>query len=525
MVVNGTSHNGTANGTAVRDSTELELLLHISDADLIAELSAYKDGEDREEFAISALKIGTIALRQAQGRIDADTVRHEGERFVMEMGYALEKHQSDVTGQISNCLKEYFDPEGGQFNQRVKSLIQKDGEIERVIRSQIEGDGSELARTLTTHVGVESPLMSLLDPNAKDGLINSLSESTGNTLTEQRDLILSEFSLDNKKGALTRLLDELEKNHGEVGDSLQNRIDAVTEEFSLDKEDSALSRLMSRVEGAQQKITREFSLDEEDTALARMQKKLLDVLENQRQTNTQFQEEVKIALAEMSTRKKEAAKSTLHGIEFEDQVYGFVNDLNLNTGDVVTQTGNQTGDFGRSKKGDVVIQLGYEHVATGARIVIEAKDDKSYTIDGALAELEEAKKNRDASIGLFVFSSGSAPAGLESFKRYGDDLMVVWNAEDANTDVILEAGVSVAKALCVQSRSHSEELGADIDAIREAVLDIEKQREGLVEITKSASAIDNHVSKILNRARIMGNNLDRQISILNEKVETLRQGK
>ena len=522
MVVNGTSRNGTA--VKARDAVVMELHLRISDADLVAELSAYEDGEDRAEFAISALKIGTIALRQAQGRIDADTVRHEGELFIESMSHALDNHQNEVTGQISNCLKEYFDPEGGQFNQRVKSLIQKDGEIERVIRSQIEGDGSELARTLTTHVGVESPLMHMLDPNAKDGLINNLSESASGTLTEQRELILREFSLDNKEGALSRLLEELEKNHGEVGESLQNQIDTVTEEFSLDKEDSALSRLMSRVEGAQKKITREFSLDEEDTALARMQKKLLDVLENQRQTNAQFQEEVKISLAEMNTRKKEAAKSTLHGLEFEDQVYGFVNDLNVNTGDFVTQTGNQTGDFGRSKKGDVVIQLGSEHVATGARIVIEAKDDKSYTIDGALAELEEAKKNRDASIGLFVFSSGSAPTGLEAFKRYGDDLMVVWNAEDANTNVILEAGVSVSKALCVQSRGHSEELGADIDAIREAVLDIEKQREGLEEITKSASAIDNHVTKILNRSRIMGNNLDRQIGILNEKVETLRQG-
>lgn len=204
-------------------------------------------------------------------------------------------------------------------------------------------------------------------------------------------------------------------------------------------------------------------------------------------------------------------------------MYDFVNDLNLNTGDVVTQTGNQTGDFGRSKKGDVVIQLGTDHVAAGARIVIEAKDDKSYTIDGALAELEEAKKNRNGSIGLFVFSSGAAPAGLDTFKRYGDYLIVVWDAEDPITDVILEAGVSVAKALCTQARNHSEELGADIDAIREAVLDIEKQREGLVEITKSANAIDNHVTKILNRARIMGNNLDRQISVLNEKVEGLRQ--
>lgn len=521
MAVNGTSRNGTA----VNDAAAIELHLRISDSDLVAELSAYEEGKDREEFAISALKIGTIALRQAQGRIDADTVRDEGKRFIESMSRALDKHQNEVTGQISGCLKEYFHPQSGRFNERVKRLINgDDGDIAQLIRGLIAGDGSELAQMLTAHVGAKSPLMRTLDPNAKDGLINSLAKSTGNTLTEQRELILREFSLDNNDGALSRTVSELTKKHGEVGGALENRIDEVVDEFSLDKKDSALSRLVSRVEDAQRKITREFSLDKKDAALARMQTTLLDVLEKQRKTNAQFQEEVKIALAEMNTRKKEASKSTLRGIEFERRVYDFVNDLNQNTGDVVTPTGNQTGDFGRSKKGDVVIQLGSEHVAAGARIVIEAKDDKSYTIDSALTELEEAKKNRDASIGLFVFSSGAASAEeLKSFQRYGDDLVVVWNAEDPNTDVILEAGVSVAKALCAQSRSHNEELGADINAIREAVLDIEKQREGLEEITKSANAIENHVSKILKRARIMGNNLDKQISILNEKVEGLRQ--
>ena len=148
MVVNGTSRNGTA--VKDRDAVVMELHLRISDSDLIAELSTYEDGEDRAEFAISALKIGTIALRQAQGRIDADTVRHEGERFISEMGYALETHQNEVTGQISTCLKEYFDPESGRFNERVKRLVDgDDGDIARLIRGQIAGDGSELAQTLT----------------------------------------------------------------------------------------------------------------------------------------------------------------------------------------------------------------------------------------------------------------------------------------------------------------------------------------------------------------------------------------
>lgn len=519
----GALTNGMAlNGAGGTDT--IELRLHISDLDLVKELSEYEEGNDRNDFAIAAMKIGAIAMRQAQGRIDADAVRQEGERFVDNMKNALEIHQNEVTGQISNCLTEYFHPDSGRFSERVKRLVDgDDAEIAQAIRLQISGDGSELTRTLSAHVGIDSPLMHTLDPNAKDGLINSLAESTDSTLTEQRKAILREFSLDNKEGALNRLVDELTRKHGEIGESLESKIEDVVSEFDWKDENSALSHLVKQVDTAQRKISSEFDLNEENSSLARMRKELLGVLAELQQTNVQFQEEVKITLAEMNTRKEEAAKSTRHGIEFEGQVYGFVNDLNLNAGDVVTSTGNQTGDFGRSKKGDVVIQLGSDHVAAGARIVIEAKDSKSYTIDGALAELAEAKTNRDAGVGLFVFSSNSAPEGLEAFKRYGNDIVVVWNAEDPITDVILEAGVSVAKAICVQSRSHNQELGADIDAIREAVVDIEKQREGLGEITKSANAIDNHITKILNRSRIMGNNLDKQISILNERVESLRE--
>ncbi|MYE54208.1 MAG: hypothetical protein F4X34_03305, partial [Chloroflexi bacterium] len=102
MALNGTS----ANGTLVESNDVIELHLHISDSNLLSELYAHQEGEERNDFAISAMKIGAIALRQAQGRIDADTVRHEGELFIQNMGNPLEKHQNEVAGQISNCLTE-----------------------------------------------------------------------------------------------------------------------------------------------------------------------------------------------------------------------------------------------------------------------------------------------------------------------------------------------------------------------------------------------------------------------------------
>ena len=439
------------------------------------------------------------------------------------MGFALEKHQSEVTSQISNCLKDYFDPNSGRFNERVKRLIDGDGELVQVIRGQFSGDGSELTRTLTAHVGKESPLMHMLDPKSSDGLISQINKSTEETLSSQKEHILSEFSLDNGEGALSRLASELTKKHGEVGKALEDSIGEVISEFSLDKDDSALSRLVGQVMNAQRQISSEFSLDEEGSALARMRKELLNVLVEQQVTNNRFQEEVKVALAEMKTQKEESQRSTRHGLDFEDEVFKFVSELNLNTDDLVIRAGNTAGNIPRSKKGDVVVELGQEHVAAGTRIVIEAKANASYTIDGALAELEEAKKNRNACTGLFVFSYRTAPAGLEAFSRYGDNIVVVWDAEDSSSNVVLKAGHSVAKALCVQNKSHSDDVGADIDAIESSARNIENQVKSLDEIRTWANTIKNNSDKILKNADRTLNVLEEAIEVLNEKVGGLRR--
>ena len=525
-----TEGNVTTNnrGAAVAYSNgtgSVELNLTISDPDLYSELSK-RDEPERSAFAVASMKIGVIAVRQAQGQVDATQIRDAGERVILDMSAALQEHQHSVIEQVGGCIKEYFDPSSGLFTQRVRGLLgqnEETGELERVIRGQIEGDGSLLAKTLTAHVGSESPLMRVLDPDSTGGLITKLNQSTEATLTEQREKILGEFSLDNGESALNRLVSELQKNHGDVGKALEERIDSVVGEFSLDKEDSALSRLMNRVEGAQRQISSQFSLDEEGSALARMRKELLEILEKEHRTNSEFQLEVMKALTEMTARKQEAQRGTQHGLDFEDAVFNFVNEKQPE-GDTATRTGNTTGRIRNNKKGDCVIKLGPERAAPGAQIVVEAKEDQSYTLQRALIEIEEARKNRDSSIGVFVFSKRTAPGDiLEPLARYGDDVVVLWDAEDPATDVYLGAALSIAKALCARGVAGNGVLGIDIEALEKAIREIERQVNGLEEITRSAEAIDGHVGRILDRARIMRNGLDRQVSVLDEKVGGLKE--
>ncbi len=112
--------------------------------------------------------------------------------------------------------------------------------------------------------------MKLLDPNQSKGLLQALRETVETQLTAQRNHVLREFSLDNKEGALARLVGELSANHGQITKSLGEKIDTVVREFSLDEENSALSRLVRNVDRAQRTISSEFSLDNQNSGLSRL---------------------------------------------------------------------------------------------------------------------------------------------------------------------------------------------------------------------------------------------------------------
>jgi plasmid stability protein/translation initiation factor 2 beta subunit (eIF-2beta)/eIF-5 len=510
--------------TVGADSADaLELRLEVTDRDTIEELSAYREGEQREEFALNALRIGVLALRQARGRVDADLIQRETQRMLAGLEGQLSAHAGQMHARLAGSLKEYFDPTSGRFHERVQQLVREDGDLEQLLRRQIGGEDSELCKTLLAHFGRESPLMKLLSPHESQGLLQALKQTLEGQLAAQRDHVLREFSLDNKEGALARMIGELTASHGQLTEALEKKIGAVADEFSLDKEGSALNRLVKNVEGTQTTITREFSLDDERSALSRMKGELLSMLEKQTRANSTFQEEVKLALAKMAVRREEAQRSTRHGLAFEDAVCGYLEFHAQQKGDVATRTGPTTGLIKNCKKGDGVVELGPESAAPGARIVVEAKEEAGFTLAEARAEIELARKNRDAQMGLFVFSKRTAPEALIDVARLGNDVFVVWDPEDAASDLHLKMGLTIARALCIRVEKHGESREADFEAITQAILEIEKQSQALAEVTKSAETIKSGSQNILERVRISRKSLERQVEILQERIDDLKR--
>jgi hypothetical protein len=534
--------------TTIED--RLVLTLHIDDPEMVLEFKKFSEGNARNSFAVAAMRIGILALRQAKGQVDAETLRNEGNRLLSEMKHELQSHIVEMDTKVATTLKQYFDPKSGHFTERVERLVRKDGDLEKVLRDQIgDAEHSELARALARRIGENSPLMRRLDPEDTESVIRSIETSVRDVLVEQQAEVLSEFSLDNANGALTRVVTQLAEKNGEFKGNIEKQIKEAVKEFSLDDQNSALSRLVKKVEDAKDRITDEFSVDNEhsainklnsvlaatknsidenltldndESALARLKKQLSDVLDDIRTKNAKFQEDVSAKLATLITKRKEAERSTIHGNDFEQEFCSFVQNEVQHSGDIFTGTGTKTGAIPKCKKGDGVIEIGAESTAAGAKIVLEAKGNKSYTLDDARTEIEEARKNRGAEAGIFVFEKTRAPEGFPSFKRVDKDIFVIWDASDPSTDVFLSAAISVAKAMVFRQKIAEQKTDGDLNGIEVSVNAIEKHLAALDQMETATSTIHSNSEKVLKAIGKLRDGAAGQIEVLRNCLDTLK---
>ncbi len=500
----------------------LELTLQLRDPEVVEELTAIASPREREQYAVTALRVGLLSLRTARGQVDGETVRREVDAMLQALEKNLVQHRDALQLSLGSALREYFDPKSGRFAERVQALTDEDGELARVMRSQVEGNDSALARTLGAHLGPESPVMRSLDPQNTDGLLPQIHQALEEALRSQRERILGEFSLDNREGALTRLVGELTSHHGKLAEAMESRIDEVVREFSLDEGDSALSRLVQRVERAQQRITDEFTLDSEDSALARMRGELLRIAERQTEKIAELERRVASEMAALGAKRLAESQSTTHGHAFEAELLGWLRQAAAGAGDLLRETGTTPGRIRHCKVGDAVVELGTGHKASGARIVIEAKEKAGYGPAQAQEELETARKNRDAEFGIAVLSARAAPEGARRFYPLAGGVLVIWDAEDARADVFLEAALALARASCLRARARADDR-LDIAALDRAVRQVEKQIEGLDEIRTTAETIERGSGRILRRVRILSENLARAVSSLDRSAEAAKE--
>jgi hypothetical protein len=527
--------------------TRISLQLDVEDPEVIAELER-RDAADQPKFALTALRIGVLALRTAGGQLDGAAIREAGTKLVGDMRELLTAKASEMSRDLARSFQGYLDPRTGSLPQRLDALVRTDGELERLLQDHLGPDGSTMAESLARHLGEQSPIFRMLSPSDANGLRAQLGQTLREALAEQRSAVIKQFSLDDKDSALSRLITELKGMQGGLQADVREQVEKVVKEFSLDKQDSALSRLVGKVDAAQRAIADQFSMDNERSALSRMTK-LLDetsrqissnlTLDDERSAlsrlrrelnctladlakrNTEFQAEVRATLESMKARKEVEERGTAHGAVFEDRLGFWLASETQRAGDVHEATGATTGTIPRCKVGDYLVTLGTESAAPGVRIVWEAKQDQGYTLKKALDEIDEARRNRGAQLGVFVFSRRVAPAGIAEFARHGSDFVIVWDPEDPATDLLPKVAYSASRALAVREAA-SEEANAAAAEIERAVRAIESRLKQLEEIGTWATTITNNGQKIQDSARKIRAGIEEEVEALDEQVRALK---
>ena len=104
----------------------------------------------------------------------------------------------------------------------------------------------------------------------------------------------------------------------------------------------------------------------------------------------------------------------------------------------------------------------------------------------------------------------------------GDDVCVVWDSQAIETDIVLRAGLSLAKALCVRKQRDRDKNESNWDDVDAAVLAVEKEVARLAKMRTWTVTIQSNSGNILEEIRKMTNNLEAQIAVLRESVETLK---
>ena len=527
----------------------LQLTLTISDPEVLHELEKRADGPVRDAFATQAMRLGVLALRQANGSLDADVIRREGDQLLSSVETVLRERTTELSGTLAKTMVQYLDPTSGALPQRLEQLTRPDGDLEKMLSRHLGGDQSVLAQTLARHIGDQSPLLKLLSPTQSDGLLATMSAAIKKALDGQRDEVLKQFSLDRKDSALSRLLSEVTASNGKLRGELAEDVGKVAREFSLDNEDGALSRLVTRVERAQETITQEFSLDHDGSALqrlssmlektgvavatsltlddeasplARLKREILDVLEQHKTANTNFQTDVRSTLDAFKVRREEAARSTTHGHTFEACVGDFLLNEAQRHGDLQEAVGTTMGQVAR-KTGDHVLTLGPDSGAPEARIVCESKAKKGYTEKSALTEIALARKNRNAQVGLVIMARATAPEGIEALRRIGNDVLVVWDPDDAASDLNLRLAVSLARALCVRERIVESRTQANLGQLDESIESIASQIRVIDEIIHNGRLIKRKGEKVVSSGERLRDTLERAVATLQENVKALRR--
>ncbi|MBC8307033.1 MAG: hypothetical protein H8E55_66150 [Pelagibacterales bacterium] len=327
------------------------------------------------------------------------------------------------------------------------------------------------------------------------------------------------------EGILSRLLYQYFGSDGGHLLTLLNRNLGPGSEFSKhldpDNKESVIYKIEKTVKSYMQdhskEILNQFSLDVEDSAISKLKKSIMTEMHNLREYNGQFFTELKAALGFELGKNEEALKGTEKGREFEVSLYEHVAQIGRNFADQTDIVRSIVGSVPYSKKGDYTITLGETSGAPDLNIVVEVKKEHGYRLKDAVKELKEAKKNREANVGIFVFAESCAPVEVGNFLRIGNDFYVTVNDEDLSNPssiIYFKAAYNILRTIIVSISRMEKSDKIDIERVK-AEIDSSVETVGrMVDLITKARTIKNSSNKIESLAGDIMSELQERLDII-----------
>lgn len=366
------------------------------------------------------------------------------------------------------------------------SIVQeKFAEMEGRLKETVEALQHEMAEKLATYFKKGEGIVpkSLDELFGKQGLL----AQTFNRYFEPQD------------GRLARLMEAQIGSGSKFGRSL----DPKNKEGVVALVEDKVSRL---VEAKLNQVLHEFSLDRDGSAMCRLKKMMGDAFGSLNQS-----------LGINAARAEEAERGHVKGLDFESDLYERIAEWGRQFGDDTRFVRGTPGTL-KQKLGDHLIILGETTGAPGIKIVVEAKDQR-YQFKEAMDELQRAKRNREATCGIFVFSKGCEPSEVGDFRRSGDDFYCTVDKGELHSGGLLPflwSAYEIARAQAIAAVRKEADGQLNLERVQQSIDALAAWVPRLGEIMTKANTIQRSGQAIEGTAKEMKKEMEGRIKeILN----------
>jgi hypothetical protein len=265
------------------------------------------------------------------------------------------------------------------------------------------------------------------------------------------------------------------------------------------------ARVHELVEAKLDEVLKQFSLDQDDSAMSRLKEMLSEFFGRLNQS-------LGIKLATTA----EAEKGHVKGFVFEEDLYQAFAEMGRQLGDETECVRGIVGAVSRCKKGDYLATLGETSGAPGKKVTVEVKD-QALRLKDAIDELQDAKKNREAACGIFVFARGCEPPEIGDFRRIGEDFYVTVDRDDlaaGSSLPFLDAAYKIARGLTIAAAKKDQGGELDLQKIHDQVDALAQWSGRIADMAVKARTIQNNGKQIEQCANELKIDLDAKVAVI-----------